>query len=210
VSAAVYDWWSRHPRALTSLYAVAFLGREATFRRRSLDALDPAPGERLLELGCGPANSFPALRAGVGDAGTVVGVDASHGMTEAARSRAGEWANVHVVRGDAVRPPIDAGTVDGAYAAMSLSAMPDPAGAVEAAWRCLRPGGRLVVLDAQPFRRLPWRLVNPVIEPLAARLTDWVPGVDLPAALRKTFATVDVSTFHGGSILLARAEKHPE
>lgn len=207
---AVYDWWSRHPNALRSLYAVAFVGREATFRRRAVDALDPTPGEQLLELGCGRGNGFPALRSGVGDTGTVVGVDASRGMTEAARERADEWANVNVVRGDAVRPPVAPGTFDGAYAAMSLSAMPDPAGAVEAAWRSLRPGGRLVVLDAQPFCRLPWRLANPVIEPLAARLTDWVPDVDLPAALRRTFETVDMSTFHGGSILVARAEKEPE
>ena len=84
---AVYDWWSRHPRALSALYDLAFLERERTFRRRALDRLNLSPGERALEVGCGNGNSFTALRDGVGDEGRVVGLNASRGMT-AVRERA--------------------------------------------------------------------------------------------------------------------------
>ena len=76
---AVYDWWSRHPRALSALYDLAFLGREWTSRWRALDRLSLSLGERALEVGCSNGNSFTALCDGVGDEGRVVGLDASRG-----------------------------------------------------------------------------------------------------------------------------------
>lgn len=207
--ADVYDWWSRHPRALDLLYAFAFMGRERGLRRRSLEALAPARGERVLEIGSGTGRGFEPLRDAVGPSGTVVGVDASGGMGRAARDRVREagWGNVHVVRGDARRLPVPDGTFDAAYAAMSLSAVPDPAAAIAAARRSLRSGGRLVVLDARPFEGWPWRLANLVVVPISRRLTDWVPEVDLPAALRREFETVEVTGFNAGTIFVARAER---
>lgn len=205
----VYDWWSRHPRALDLLYAVAFLGRERRIRRRSFEALAPARGERVLEIGCGTGAGLDRLREAVGPAGTVVGLDASPGMVRAARDRVrgAGWGNVHVVRGDARRPPVPDGAFDAAYAAMSLSAVPDPERAVAAARRALRPGGRLVVLDARPFEGWPWRLANLVVVPLSRLLTDWVPEVDLPAAVRREFETAEVTGFNAGTIFVARGER---
>ncbi|WP_435064623.1 class I SAM-dependent methyltransferase [Halobaculum sp. EA56] len=203
----VYDRWSRHPRAMDLLYAVAFLGRGRTVRRRSLAALDLDAGERVLEVGCGDGRTLDALADGVGPGGAVVGLDASRGMTRAAADRTADRDAVEVVRGDARRLPVPEGSIDGAYAAMSLSAVPDPAAAVEAVHDALRPGGRFVVLDAQPFPRWPLRALNAVTVPLARRLTDWVPEVDLREALEGRFARVDVSTFNGGSILIVRAER---
>jgi demethylmenaquinone methyltransferase/2-methoxy-6-polyprenyl-1,4-benzoquinol methylase len=205
----VYDWWSRHPRALDVLYAMAFLGREASFRRRATETLELSAGERVLEVGCGNGNSLTALRDGVGADGRVVGLDASAGMTTAADDRIGDagWENVHVVQGDARRPPVPDETFDASYAAMSLSAVPDPEDAVAATRAALRPGGRFVVLDAQPFDRWPWRALNPAVVPTAEWATDWVPEVDLIAALGREFDSVEVSTFHGGSVFVARARK---
>jgi len=207
----VYDWWSRHPRALDLLYELAFLGRESTFRQLAIETLDPGTGETVLEMGCGNGNSFPALRAGVASSGSVLGFDVSGGMTGAARKRIREagWENVHVVRGDARRLPVADRAADAAYASMSLSAVSDPHGAVESIRDALRPGGRFVVLDAQPFRGWPWRLLNPCLVPIARRTTEWVPEVDLPDTLRQVFAEVSISTFNGGSIFVAVARKRP-
>lgn len=204
-----YDWWSRHPRALDVLYDLAFLGREDVVRGRALETLDVAPGERVLEVGCGTGNSFPAIREKIGRGGALVGLDASRGMVRSARTRirARAWQNVHAVHGDARRLSFEAGTFDVAYASMSLSAVPDPEQAVEAIRTALRSGGRLVVLDARPFEQWPWRLLNRGIVPLARYATDWVPEVDLVATLRRRFAAVDVSTFNAGSIFIARAER---
>jgi len=211
-TATVYDWWSRHPRALDLLYELAFLGRESTFRRRATEALDLGAGEVVIEMGCGNGNSLPALRSGVGSNGAVFGLDASHGMTRAARERArtAGWENVHIVRGDAGRLPVVERAADAAYASMSLSAVSDPHDAVESIRDSLRPGGRFVVLDAQPFREWPWRLLNPCIVPVARRTTEWVPEVDLPDALGQAFSEVTVSAFNGGSIFVAVAQRGPE
>jgi demethylmenaquinone methyltransferase/2-methoxy-6-polyprenyl-1,4-benzoquinol methylase len=204
----VYDWWSDHPGVLDLLYDLALLGREREFRRRSVDALELRPGERVLELGCGTGNSFAALRDAVGPDGLVVGVDASRGMVTSAaeRIRRAGWENVHVVRGDASRPCVGADQFDAAYAAMSLSAMPDPGGVVDETATRLRPGGRLVVLDARPFQDRPWTALNPVVVPVSKWLTNWVPEVDLLDCLGRSFDSVAVTSANGGSILVARAE----
>lgn len=70
----------------------------------------------------------------------------------------------------------------------------------------LRPGGRLVVLDAQPLQRGPWRLVNRIVSLVAEYATNWVPEVDLVVVLRREFETVEVTTFNAGPILIARAQ----
>lgn len=205
----LYDWWSRHPRALDVLYSIAFLGRERLFRKRALETLAPTANERVLEVGCGAGNGFEPIRNEVGSSGTVVGLDASRGMVEGARARIRDagWRNVHAIRGDARKPPVADGTFDAAYAAMSLSAVSDPTEAIEATRKVLRPGGRLVVLDAQPLQEWPWRFANEIVVPVAARTTNWVPQTDLVAVLRRAFETVGVATFNAGSIVVACARK---
>ena len=205
----LYDWWSRHRGLFGRLYDVAFLGRESERRERAVEALSLDSGERVLELGCGPGNSFAALRTRVGSAGRVVGLDYSPGMARQARRRARErgWANVHVVRGDAGRPGIADGAFDAVYASMSLSAMPESDRAIEAAYRALRPGGRIVVLDAQPFQAFPWTLLNPVVVPLAKWATNWFPDTDIPAGIDDRFESARIVTFDGGVTFVATARK---
>lgn len=204
----LYDWWSRNPWALRALYAFAFLGRERTFRRRSLDALGLDSGDHVLELGCGTGNSLAPLRERVGSEGRVVAVDYSPGMAHAAADRVAEhgWENVHVVHADATALGIDSNAFDAAYAAMSLSAMPDPVAAVDTAARCLREDGRLAVLDARPFQPLPLRVLNPIVVPVLKRLTDWDADTDIPAAIETRFETARVSGYNGGTIYVASAE----
>lgn len=69
----------------------------------------------------------------------------------------------------------------------------------------LRPGGRLVVLDARPFEQWPWRIVNPIIVSVGSYATNWLPQVDLLAVLDRAFESVDVTTFNAGSIFVACA-----
>jgi ubiquinone/menaquinone biosynthesis C-methylase UbiE len=206
----VYDWWSRHPQVLKILYGVAFLGQEDTFRQQAIETLSLTSGECVLEVGCGTGNSFASLRDAADSSGTIVGLDISRGMVRSARDRilAATWQNVHVIRGDTRRSPLATETFDAAYASMSLSAVPHPQRAIDAVKAALRPGGRFVVLDAQPFQRWPWRLANPLVVPVAERITNWMPQTDLLATLRRTFETVDVETYNAGSLFVACARKH--
>lgn len=203
----LYDRLSRQFWVLRLVYAVAFLGRGRWFRRRSIAALDLRPGDRVLEMGCGPGNGFAALRAEVGPEGRVVGVDSSAGMVARARARvrARGWENVEVVQADATRLGVGGGTVDAVYAAMSLSATGDPAAAVRAAASCLRDDGRLVVLDARPFPGLPWSVLNPIAVTVFVRLTGWEYETDVPAAIRECFGEVEVSGYNGGAIYIVNA-----
>lgn len=207
MSRDVYDRWSRHRWALDALYELVFLGRQRRFRRESLAALALERGERVLELGCGPGNSLAALRDAVGPEGVVVGLDFSPGMVARATERVADagWENVHVVRGDATRPGVPDGVFDAAYAAMSLSAMSDPAAAVRAAAASLDPDGRLAVLDARPFQSLPLSLANPVLDPVLARLTDWNYEADVPGAIEASFGTTTVESYEGGAVYVATA-----
>ena len=208
-SSNIYDWWSRHPLALEVLYTLSFLGRENAIRRASIEALQPADGEWILEAGAGNGNSLAQLLATMDGAGTILAIDASGGMVRSASERINKrgWTGVHTVRGDALRPPLARESVDAAYAAMSLSAMADPAAAIDAVEAVVKPGGRFVVLDARPFRDEPWSHLNSVIEPIAHRTTNWKPDVDLVELLMATFDDVDVTTYNGGSIFVACASK---
>ena len=153
---AFYTRWAR----LYDAIATRTPGVER-IRRRAIDGLELAPGDAVVEFGCGTGANFPFLRDAVGPSGTVVGVDFTPGMVARASRRAARWENVHVVRGDATRPPIrgvdDAGVASGDLGALGapdavfasfLSGMlEDTAGAVETWISLLRPGGRIALLD---------------------------------------------------------------
>lgn len=205
----VYDWWSRHPRAFRLLYAASFLGRESEFRSRAEAALRLGDGDTVLEVGYGPGNSFETLHGEVGESGRVIGVDASTGMTERGYFRAEQagWSSVHVLQADGERLPIESRSISAAYAAMSLSAIPDPERAVREIYRSLEPGGRLVVLDAQSLQEFPWRLLNRIVVPISRRMTNWVTDVDIPDGLEDVFVEVAVETFTAGAIFIAVASK---
>ena len=205
----IYDWWSRHQSLFGLLYDVAFLGRETELRERAIQSLSLASGEHVLELGCGPGNSFEALRIRVGGEGRVVGIDYSTGMTGRAQARVRDrgWNNVHIIRGDATQPGVVDGTFDAVYASMSLSATPDPASTLDAAYRMLRPGGRIVVLDARPFQDRPWTLLNPIIVPFSKYTTNWFPDESISDALNARFGPITVTGFNGGTIFIATAQK---
>ena len=129
-------------------------------------------------------------------------------MTRTARDRIrrDRWENVTVLRADARQPPIRERSMDAAYAAMSLSAVANPIQAIRSVRELIRPGGRFVVLDARPFQESPWTLLDRLVEPIARRTTNWVPEIDIVAALRREFENVAVTSYHGGSIVIARAE----
>jgi demethylmenaquinone methyltransferase/2-methoxy-6-polyprenyl-1,4-benzoquinol methylase len=212
-SQRVYDWWGRHDWAYRAFVNGYLLGREGAFRSRTVDALDLAPGDTVLDVGCGPGPNFGRLADGVGPTGTVVGVDASEAMVERATGRSARLeCSAAVLRADAARLPVRDAAADAVCATLSLSAMPDVAAVVDQLWRVLRPGGRLAVLDARPFQAAYGRWLNPLVERAAAYLTNWYPDADIVGAVEARFAETTVETFQGGSIyvLTARKQTRPQ
>ncbi|MFC6988014.1 class I SAM-dependent methyltransferase [Haloplanus sp. GCM10025708] len=131
-------------------------------RGAAVDALDPSPGDTVLELGCGTGANFPALREAVGPEGTVVGVDLTAGMLSRARARIDRegWANVHVVRGDATHPPV--ARADAVFASFLVGMLADPGEAVRTWLDHLRPGGWIALLDLARSTRPVAGALNPL------------------------------------------------
>lgn len=204
----VYDWWSRHDRAYGLFVDAFLLGRTGAFRDRTVEALSLTPGDRVLDVGCGPGPNFGRLAGAVGPEGAVVGVDASPGMVARARERGERLApETGVLRADATRLPVRDERFDAACATLSLSAMPDVRAVVDGIHDALRPGGRLAVLDARSFRSGPLRWLDPLVEGVAAALTNWYPDAPVVESMAETFAEVSVETFYGGTVYVATGQK---
>lgn len=119
-------------------------------RRRAVEHLGLSRGDAVLEIGCGTGNSLDYIRAAVGDAGRVYGVDISTNMLQRARARcaARQWRNVELNECDAAeyRAPTP---LDGVLFCLSYNTMPHHRAVLRNAWDQLRPGGRLVIMDAK-------------------------------------------------------------
>jgi demethylmenaquinone methyltransferase/2-methoxy-6-polyprenyl-1,4-benzoquinol methylase len=122
----------------------------AALRRAAANRLDLRPGDRVVELGCGTGRNLPFLRAAVGPRGKVYGIDLSAGMLARAaqlRDRHG-WDNVELIQVDAaefVAPE----PLDGVLFGLSYNTMPHHRLVLQNAWMQLRPGGRIVIMDAK-------------------------------------------------------------
>jgi SAM-dependent methyltransferase len=68
-------------------------------RRRAVAALQLAPGETVLDVGCGTGLSFPLLAPAVGARGHVIGIEQSPEMIALARQRvqAAHWRQVSLI-----------------------------------------------------------------------------------------------------------------
>ena len=118
--------------------------RTDNFMEWVLDQLDPQPGERIADVGCGHGIYHPFLaRRGA----QIVAVDASLGMlTEAiANARRDELLLVSAVQASAEKLPLADGCCDRLMANHMLYHVPDKIAALREMGRVVKPGGRLLV-----------------------------------------------------------------
>ncbi|MFJ1596663.1 class I SAM-dependent methyltransferase [Streptomyces sp. NPDC088261] len=106
--------------------------------------LGPRPGDAVLDAGCGTGRALPALRDAVGPAGTVLGVDLTAAMLDAA-VRAGRHRSGLLVRADVAVLPVRDGALDAVFAAGLIAHLPQPAEGLAELARVVRPGGRLAL-----------------------------------------------------------------
>jgi SAM-dependent methyltransferase len=108
-----------------------------------LDRIGLQPGQRAIDLGCGPSGMIDLLSAAVAPAGQVVGLDADPAHVAMAREYAARrgLANVEVVAGDARRTGLPAGSFDLVHARTLLVTIPQPAEVLAEMVRLARPGG---------------------------------------------------------------------
>lgn len=119
------------------------------------DLLALSPGDVVLDVACGPGNVARALAPAVGEAGLVVGLDASASMLDQAvaeTARSPYRERLEFVRADAVSLPFHTGCFDAVSCFAALYLFDWPFEALSSMARVLRPGGRLAILTT---RRLP-------------------------------------------------------
>ncbi|WP_308188942.1 methyltransferase domain-containing protein [Streptacidiphilus sp. ASG 303] len=101
-------------------------------------------GQAVLDAGCGTGRALPALRAAVGDGGTVLGADLTPAMLRAAAA-AGRGGTAGLLVADCARLPLPDARLDAVFGAGLVSHLPDPAAALAELARVTRPGGRLAL-----------------------------------------------------------------
>jgi ArsR family transcriptional regulator len=106
------------------------------------------------DLGCG---SGPVAEAAAPFVRKVVGVDGSGTMLELAAERLRRFDNVELREGDLESLPLRANSLDVATQILVLHHLQHPERAVAEAGRCLRRGGRLLIVDMLPHDRVQYQ-----------------------------------------------------
>lgn len=133
---------------ITCLDTQSGLGFFQAYKQRTFALLEPRPGDRILDVGCGTGDDTLALARLVEPAGTAVGLDFSQTMIEVARQRASAASlSVMFVQGDVCRLPFGDSEFDGCRADRTFQHLHDPQHALAEMVRVLKPGGRLVITD---------------------------------------------------------------
>jgi SAM-dependent methyltransferase len=108
-----------------------------------------APGEDVLDIGCGAGTDTLVAAQMVAPAGEVTGIDMTPEMLSRARAAAAEMGatNVDFVEGDVEQLPFAAESVDVVISNGVIDLIPDKNAAFSEIFRVLRPGGRLQIAD---------------------------------------------------------------
>jgi demethylmenaquinone methyltransferase/2-methoxy-6-polyprenyl-1,4-benzoquinol methylase len=132
---------------------VLALGQTRRWRSAVVSAVDPKPGERVLDLAAGTGtSSVPFDRAGA----FVVATDFSLGMLRVGKRR---QPSLSFVAGDGMNLPFADASFDAATISFGLRNIHDRLVGLRELARVVRPGGRLVVCEFShptwaPFRTL--------------------------------------------------------
>ena len=119
------------------------------------DLLAIRPGQHVVDLGTGVGYLVPVLLERVGPEGTVDLVDPDRRNLSLAEARWGTDARVRVMCTSAAHlPEVPNGSVDRVLLSLVLCCMVDKEGAMEEAWRMLRPGGLALITYPERRRRL--------------------------------------------------------
>jgi len=199
--------------------AVLSFGQDRRWRRITRAALDPKPGEKVLDLAAGSGVSTAELaRSGA----WCVAADFSLGMLSVGRER-----GLPMVAADALALPFADAAFDAVTISFGLRNLVDTEAGLREMARVVRPGGRLVVCEFstptwEPFRTVYMNYVMRALPPiaravssnpdayvyLAESIREWP---DQPALARKIGASgwsqVAWRDLMGGAVAVHRAWK---
>jgi arsenite methyltransferase len=140
---------------------VLYRSRDVLRRRKLVyEALGARPGDRVLDVGCGPGFYSRELLDRVGPEGSVTGIDQSPQMLAVAKRRSEGFGNAAFEEGNAVALPVESGGFDRALSVQVLEYVQDFGAALAEMHRALRPGGRAVIWDVD-WATVSWHSADP-------------------------------------------------
>ena len=147
-----------------------------------VDALDPQPGETLLELAAGVGDTGFAAASRLGAEGRLITTDFSQAMVDAARRRAEELGvpNAEFRTLDAERMDLGDGSIDGVLCRWGYMLMADPGVALAETRRVLGDGGRVALSVWGDPEQNPWASIpaRALLEQTGADRPDpFAPGI---------------------------------
>lgn len=151
---------------------VLSVGNAPLWQIATTRAVDPKPGERILDVAAGTGTSSASLAK---SGASVVAADFSPGMIEVGRRRQAHVPNLVFVEADATDLPFDDASFDAVTISFGLRNVNEPKRALAEFLRVTKPGGRLVVCEfSHPptaFVRAGYDLYQRVIMPPLVRLS---------------------------------------
>jgi ubiquinone/menaquinone biosynthesis C-methylase UbiE len=148
--------------------ASGWISRQAAIRemfapvsRWMVEAIDPQPGKRVLELAAGVGETGFIAAQRVGPEGRLLTSDQSEAMIEGARARAAQLGleNVELRTLNAEWIDLPVASVDGVLCRWGYMLMADPGAALGETRRVLRPGGRVALAVWDTIEANPWALI---------------------------------------------------
>jgi ubiquinone/menaquinone biosynthesis C-methylase UbiE len=117
-----------------------------------IESAELRPDDHALDVGCGPGIAVELATRTITD-GRVIGIDPSEAMLDEARRRTHDAPNVVLEQAAVEAIPLDAASVDVAWALNTLHHWHDRGAGLAEVHRVLRPGGRFLVVEQVPHER---------------------------------------------------------
>lgn len=140
--------WAAHHARLDALFA--------TITTELLDRAAIAPGEDVLDIGCGAGDSTLAAADRAGPGGRVTGLDISETLLDVARQRAAGRPEIRFVLADAQTHAFAPARHDLLLSRFGLMFFADPVAGFRNLAQALKPGGRAVFVTWARMEANPW------------------------------------------------------
>ena len=190
---AIYSTWGSLPLSYEIDKFHTWVTRDHLLRRRLVSAAGIGRGDRLLDMACGFGHNVPLILEKAKPS-QLTCLDASEAMLKRCRSRAPP--GTAFVQSHTSKMPFKNNSFGAIFCTYGFTVFQDAEGAMKEAKRCLKPGGRLAIMDVKPFSG-----AASILNPLWVFYNKaWLSDIerDIPGLMRKHFTRVKTDEFFPG------------